>query len=104
MYASVLRLSDTTNLRIKDLNFADEQIEIASTKHDHFRIVPFPRPIHDAVKRQIDMADLIGICRRRSVGKAASCFRRVATVTFRRRASVEIVGELVEARERAWYR
>ncbi len=59
MYASVLRLSDTTNLRIKDLNFADEQIEIASTKHDHFRIVPFPSSIHDAVKRQIDMAERI---------------------------------------------
>ena len=59
MYASVLRLSDTTNLRIKDLNFADEQIEIASTKHDHFRIVPFPNSIHDAVKRQIDLAERI---------------------------------------------
>lgn len=57
MYASVLRLSDTTNLRIKDLNFADEQIEVASTKHDHFRIVPFPRSIHDAVRRQIDLAE-----------------------------------------------
>jgi site-specific recombinase XerC len=34
MYASVLRLSDTTNLRIQDLNFANEQIEIASTKHE----------------------------------------------------------------------
>ncbi|MCA9195591.1 MAG: hypothetical protein KDB03_27655 [Planctomycetales bacterium] len=39
MYASVLRLSDTSNLRIKDLHFADEQIELANTKHDHFRIV-----------------------------------------------------------------
>ena len=57
MYASVLRLSDATNLRIKDLNFADEQIEIASTKHDHFRIVPFPRSIHDSVKRQIELAE-----------------------------------------------
>lgn len=36
LYASVLRLSDALNLRLKDLNFADEQIEIASTKHDHF--------------------------------------------------------------------
>ncbi len=59
MYASVLRLSDTINLRIKDLNFADEQIEVASTKHDHFRIVPFPNSIHDAVKRQIDVAERI---------------------------------------------
>ena len=57
MYASVLRLSDTMNLRIKDLNFADEQIEIASTKHDHFRIVPFPKSIHDKVRRQIEVAE-----------------------------------------------
>ncbi len=57
MYASVLRLSDTLNLRIKDLNFADEQIEIASTKHDHFRIVPFPKSIHDKVRRQIKIAE-----------------------------------------------
>ncbi|MEM7316837.1 MAG: tyrosine-type recombinase/integrase [Planctomycetota bacterium] len=57
MYASVLRLSDTTNLRIKDLNFANEQIEISSTKHDHFRIVPFPRSLHDSVQRQIEVAE-----------------------------------------------
>ncbi len=57
MYASVLRLSDTLNLRIKDLNFADEQIEIASTKHDHFRIVPFPKSIHDKVRRQVEIAE-----------------------------------------------
>lgn len=57
MYASVLRLSDTLNLRIKDLNFADEQIEIASTKHDHFRIVPFPKSIHDKVRAQIKIAE-----------------------------------------------
>ncbi len=57
MYASVRRLSDTLNLRIKDLNFADEQIEIASTKHDHFRIVPFPKSIHDKVRRQVETAE-----------------------------------------------
>ena len=59
MYASVLRLSDTTNLRIKDLNFADEQSEVASTKHDHFRIAPFPNSIHDILNRQIDVAERI---------------------------------------------
>lgn len=57
MYASVLRMSDALNLRIKDLNFADEQIEIASTKHDHFRTVPFPKSIHDAVRYQIEIAE-----------------------------------------------
>jgi site-specific recombinase XerD len=57
MYASVLRLSDTLNLRIEDLNFADEQIEIASTKHDHFRIVPFPKSIHDKVRCQVEIAE-----------------------------------------------
>ncbi|MCA9194135.1 MAG: phage integrase N-terminal SAM-like domain-containing protein [Planctomycetales bacterium] len=59
MYASVLRLSDTINLRIKDRNFADEQIELASTKHDHFRIVPFPRSIHDSLRKQVDLAERI---------------------------------------------
>jgi site-specific recombinase XerD len=57
MYASVLRLSDALNLRIKDLNFANEQIEIASTKHDHFRIVPFPKSIHEKVRRQVETAE-----------------------------------------------
>ena len=56
MCASVLRLSDTLNLRLKDLNFANEKIEIASTKHDHFRIVPFPKSIHDKVRRQVEIA------------------------------------------------
>jgi site-specific recombinase XerD len=55
-YASVSRLDDVLNLRIKDLNFADQQIEIAQTKHNHFRVVPFPSSIHDAVKRQMDVA------------------------------------------------
>lgn len=57
MYACVLRLSDTLNLRIKDLNFADKRIEVASTKHDHFRIVPFPKSIHDKVRHQIEIAE-----------------------------------------------
>jgi site-specific recombinase XerD len=57
MYASALRLSDKLNLRVKDLNFADEQIEIVSTKHDHFRIVPFPKSIHYKVRRQVEIAE-----------------------------------------------
>ena len=44
-------------ITVKDLNFADEQIEIASTKHDHFRIVPFPKAIHDTVRRQVENAE-----------------------------------------------
>jgi integrase len=52
-----VRLSDALNLSINDLNFADEQIERASAKHDHFRIVPFPKSIHDKVRHQIEVAE-----------------------------------------------
>jgi integrase len=54
MYVSVLRLSDALVLRIKDLNFADEQTEIARTKHGHCWIVPFPKSIDEKVRRQVE--------------------------------------------------
>lgn len=28
-----------------------------NTKHDHFRIVPFPKSIHDKVRRQVEVAE-----------------------------------------------
>lgn len=59
MYAGVMRLSDVIRLRLKDLNFDDEQIELSETKHDHFRIVPFPRSIHDDVLRQVESVRVI---------------------------------------------
>lgn len=59
MYAGVMRLSDAIRIRVKDLNFDDEQIELATTKADHFRLVPFPRSIHDAVRRQIASVEVV---------------------------------------------
>ncbi|MEM6980706.1 MAG: tyrosine-type recombinase/integrase [Planctomycetota bacterium] len=53
-YAGVMRIDDVVNLRWKDINFDDCQIAIASCKHDHFRIVPFPRSVHDAVRQQMN--------------------------------------------------
>jgi integrase len=58
-YAGVMRLDDVVNLRLKDLNFDDEQIQIASCKHDHFRIVPFPKSLHDAARRQIESVKVL---------------------------------------------
>lgn len=58
-YAGMLRLYDVLHLRIKDINFDHEQIEIADTKHDHFRIVPFPRSLHEAVRRQIQSVEVL---------------------------------------------
>lgn len=52
-YASLLRLDDVLSIRIKDLQFDNEQIQIADTKHNHFRFVPFPKSIHDEVRQQI---------------------------------------------------
>lgn len=58
-YAGMLRLYDVLHMRIKDINFDHEQIEIADTKHDHFRIVPFPKSLHDAVRRQIQSVKVL---------------------------------------------
>lgn len=54
MYAGAMRLSDVIQLRVKDINFDEELICICDCKHDHFRSVPFPKSLHDAVYRQID--------------------------------------------------
>ena len=53
MYAGLMRLSDVIRTRIKDYNFADEQIEIADTKHNHFRILPFPKSLHESTLIQM---------------------------------------------------
>lgn len=53
-YAGAMRVSDAIKLRVKDVSFDQESITICDCKHDHFRTVPFPRSLHDAVRRQID--------------------------------------------------
>lgn len=53
-YAGAMRLSDAIQLRVKDVNFDKESITICDCKHDHFRSVPLPLSLHDAVRRQID--------------------------------------------------
>lgn len=52
-YAGAMRLSDAIQLRVKDINFEEEQITICECKHDHFRTVPCPRSLHDAIRLQI---------------------------------------------------
>jgi integrase len=59
MYAGVMRLSDVIRTRVKDFNFDDELIELAETKHSHFRMVPFPKSLHEAVKRQLDSVRVV---------------------------------------------
>lgn len=59
MYAGAMRLSDVLQLRVKDINFDEELICICNCKHDHFRSVPFPRSLHDAVRRQIESVRVI---------------------------------------------
>ena len=58
-YAGFMRLDDVMNTRIKDYNFDDEQIEIADTKTNHFRILPFPRSLHDAVRSHIESVKVL---------------------------------------------
>lgn len=58
-YAGFMRLDDVINTRIKDYNFDDEQIEIADTKTNHFRILPFPKSLHDAVRSQIESVKVL---------------------------------------------
>lgn len=58
-YAGAMRLSDAIQLRVKDLNFDEQQITIADCKHDHFRSTPFPRSLHDAVRKQIESVKVL---------------------------------------------
>lgn len=53
MYGCLSRLDDILNVRIKDINFAAEQLEISDCKHDHFRVVPLPTSLHSAIQQQI---------------------------------------------------
>jgi integrase len=58
-YAGAMRLSDAIQLRVKDLNFDDQQITICDCKHDHFRTVPFPRSLHESARKQIESVRVI---------------------------------------------
>jgi integrase len=58
-YAGAMRLSDVIQLRVKDLDFEHEQINICECKHDHFRPVPFPKTLHDAVRNQIKYVETL---------------------------------------------
>lgn len=53
MYATTSRLDDVMKTRIKDYNFDDEQVEIADCKHDHFRVCPLPKSLHENIRRQM---------------------------------------------------
>lgn len=59
MYAGAMRLSDVIQLRVKDINFDQQLICICDCKHDHFRSVPFPKSLHDAVRKQIESVRVI---------------------------------------------
>lgn len=59
MYAGAMRMSDVLQLRVKDINFDQQLICICDCKHDHFRSVPFPSSLHDAVRRQIESVRVI---------------------------------------------
>ena len=59
MYGGAMRLSDVVKLRVKELQFDQEHINVFETKHDHFRSVPFPRSLHEAARQQIAAVSVI---------------------------------------------
>lgn len=44
-------------MKLKNLNFADEPSEIASTNRDKFKIVPLSNSIHAIVRHQVVTAE-----------------------------------------------
>lgn len=54
MYGCGLRIGDVVKIRIKDVSFERSQIHIHSGKGDKSRYVPFPKILHDSVKKQIE--------------------------------------------------
>jgi integrase len=61
MYAAAMRLDDAIQLRVKDFSFDESQITINDCKHEHFRTVPFPRSLHDAVRRQMESVRVLQV-------------------------------------------
>lgn len=59
MYGCMQRLDDVLNVRIKDLNFDDQQLEIADCKHDHFRVVPLPVELHELIRQQMQRVKML---------------------------------------------
>jgi integron integrase len=58
-YASGFRIGEVGKLRIKDLDFNRNQIVIRNAKGDNDRIVPFPKSIHEMVRRQIQSVEIL---------------------------------------------
>ena len=53
MYGSGLRMMETCRLRIKDIDFAREQLIVRTGKGEKDRVVPLPRRLMEGLKRQI---------------------------------------------------
>lgn len=58
-YAGAMRTSCAIQLRVKDLIFDEEAIAVCDCKHDHFRTVPFPKSLHERMRRQVESVRVI---------------------------------------------
>jgi integron integrase len=54
MYGLGLRIGEIVRVRIKDISFERKQIHIYGGKGQKDRMVQFPEPLHEPVKRQIE--------------------------------------------------
>ena len=55
-YATGMRPGEALSIRLKDFNFEREQITVRGGKGKKDRIVPFPKSIHGAVRKQMEVA------------------------------------------------
>jgi integron integrase len=54
MYASGIRLEECLSLRVKDLNFEDETLDVRSGKGGKDRLTLFPKTLHDPMRSYLD--------------------------------------------------
>jgi len=105
LYGSGLRLLEALTLRVKDVDFAREQLIIRSGKGDKDRVSVFPPSMHERLRQQLvrvkrlherdlALARVTSCCRvrcggsglaRRARGNGSGCFRRRRCIAIRRR-------------------
>jgi integron integrase len=59
LYGTGIRLSESLNLRVKDLDFASLQITVRDGKGEKDRVTMLPKKLVEPLKRQLDMAKLL---------------------------------------------
>jgi integrase len=59
LYGCGMRIGEALRLRVKDIDFANKQIEIRNSKFDKSRLVPMPESLIAALKRQVAWREIV---------------------------------------------